>query len=277
MTANLGLPRILCLHGGGVNGTVFRLQCRAIIAALLPRFRLVFADGAFPSPPHDAISHVYGEYGPFFRWLRWKPDHDDIPAALASRRIVDCCRRAMDADPGSGPWVAILGFSQGAKIAASLLWAQEHQPPEARPLPDADFRFGVLMAGSAPVVVLDTRDDGAESPRARVVPPHMVDAAHLSLSVPPIPDGASDPWPASNKHGEHLLSIPTLHVHGLQDPGIDKHRLLFEKYCAEGTARLVQWDGNHRLPIKTHDVALVVGELMQVAVETGVLDSDSLE
>ncbi|KID61140.1 citrinin biosynthesis oxydoreductase CtnB, partial [Metarhizium hybridum] len=43
----LSLPRILCLHGGGVNGTVFRLQCRAIIAQLGHRFRFVFMDAPY--------------------------------------------------------------------------------------------------------------------------------------------------------------------------------------------------------------------------------------
>ena len=50
-------PRILCLHGGGVNRDVFRAQARSLIKAL-PSFRLVFADGPFYCAPGPGIVPV---------------------------------------------------------------------------------------------------------------------------------------------------------------------------------------------------------------------------
>ena len=78
-------------------------------------------------------------------------------------------------------------------------------------------------------------------------------------------------WPAGNE-GEHVIGLPTLHVHGLKDPGIERHRKLLELYCKRGTTRLVEWEGDHRLPIKSVDVDLVVAKVMEMAWETGVVD-----
>lgn len=247
----LHLPRVLCLHGGGVNAEVFELQCRAIISRLSTSLRLVFMQAPFISAPHPQIVSVYGDYGPFRRWLRWQPDHPEIEAEAAAGEIRYQCRRAMEDDPGTGGWVGVLGFSQGAKIAASLLWTQQQVTAKfgaAESL--THFKFGVLMAGRAPLIMLDHRLQEM---------PHIVDAALLSSEF--------TDWPETNE-GDHVLSIPTLHVHGLRDPGTEQHQVLMNKYCQTGTTRLVEWDGGHRIPIKTHDVEAVVEKILELAKET---------
>ncbi|KAG6025465.1 hypothetical protein E4U41_001521, partial [Claviceps citrina] len=155
----LSLPRILCLHGGGVNARVFRLQCRTIVNQLEGTFRLVFVDGPYACEPHEDIVAVYGELGPFYRWLAGgNVDDEDESGSSGGSSIMQACLAGMEGDAGSGPWVGVLGFSQGAKIAVSLLWAQQQAElllgaGQAR----TGFRFGVLLAGSAPVVHLDGR------------------------------------------------------------------------------------------------------------------------
>lgn len=54
--SSLALPRILCLHGGGVTGDVFRLQARALIQAFKSRFRFVFVDAPFLCDAGPGIS-----------------------------------------------------------------------------------------------------------------------------------------------------------------------------------------------------------------------------
>lgn len=66
------------------------------------------------------------------------------------------------------------------------------------------------------------------------------------------------------------MRLPTVHVHGLKDPGLDLHRALLDDYCSE-EATLVEWDGGHRVPIKTKDVLPVVHAILDVAQATGVL------
>ncbi|KAM7202180.1 citrinin biosynthesis oxidoreductase CtnB [Rhypophila sp. PSN 637] len=272
--ATLALPRILCLHGGGVNAKVFGWQCRSIIRVLTPYFRLVFADGPFECHPHPDIVPVYGEHGPFYRWLRWMDRHEPVPAHEACKSILEGLQKFMDADEGTGEWVGVLGFSQGAKIAGSLLWSQEwfkenaqDEEEEVVLLRDntrggkaVEFRFGVVMAGSAPTVMLDPRP-----PKDQSVPRYVEMADKTSLSF-------SD-WPslAEVDGGEHVITLPTLHVHGLADPGLERHRKLLELYCKRGTTKLVEWGGDHRLPIKTADVEPVTGKIMEMAWETGVI------
>ncbi|KPM43459.1 hypothetical protein AK830_g3095 [Neonectria ditissima] len=249
--AGLHLPRILCLHGGGVNAQIFELQCRGLIARLRGSLRLVFVDAPFLSAPHPSVVSVYGDHGPFRRWLRWQPDHPEVDAEAAAAEIRYQCRAAMRDDPGRGDWVGVLGFSQGAKIAASLLWAQERAAAEEELGSDenttAAFKFGVLMAGRGPLVMVDWR---------LPMPRHVVDAALMSSEF--------DDWPETNV-GPHVLSIPTLHVHGMRDPGLEQHRKLRDAYCESGTTTLVEWDGGHRLPIKLHDVEAVASGILQLA------------
>lgn len=248
--ASLSLPRILCLHGGGTSAEIFQLQCRCIIRRLADTFRFVFVDAPFLSRPHPAIIPYFGENGPFYRWLRW--DGDQKHDTDAERKVLRQLQWAMDEDEGTGEWVGVLGFSQGAKIAASLLWAQEKVNGGKGP-----YKFGVIMAGRAPVVVLDPE-------KKMPAIPHMADISQMSTEF-------AD-WAPDNK-GEHALSIPTLHVHGLQDPAQDLHQKLATDYCKDGTARVVEWDGGHRLPIQPKDVEAVTGQMLEMARETGVLKS----
>lgn len=262
----LSLPRILALHGGGVNAAIFRAQLRSLIAKLSAHFRLVFPNGPYPCPAHAAIAPVYdASHGPFYRWLRYEEFHPPVDATGASRAVLKACREAMDADDelgATGEWVGVLGFSQGAKMAASLLWLGEWLDPRPLPSPmgmEVRFKFGVLMAGSPPPVILDS------DPRGRLVSekPEGVDTADtVGLTF--------EDWPGDND-GEHAIGLPTLHVHGLQDPGLWRHRRMVDLYCKPEKARVVEWDGGHRLPFKPSDVQRIVDGILDMARETGVL------
>ena len=152
-----------------------------------------------------------------------------------------------DAKGATGEWVGLLGFSQGAKVAGSMLLRQQGRAGWGES-GRVRFRFAVLMAGSDPLVSL--RPDGR-------VEPGLGDAGQI-MGVPSFWEG---------RGGEHLLRLPTIHVHGTRDPGLELHRQLLERYCEEGGARLVEWDGHHRIPIKKKDVAAVVDEILDVARE----------
>lgn len=166
-----------------------------------------------------------------------------------------------DALGATGPYVAVLGFSQGAKIAASLLYRQQLREEHGLASPASGFRFAVLMAGRAPLVAFD-----AELVRS----PAVIDAAQICEGFTSFPAH----WdPAVLQRGDHLLRRPTVHVHGLLDPGLPLHRGLLDLYCETGTTRLVEWQGAHRLPIKRLDVEPVVEQILAVARETGVLET----
>ena len=75
---DLTLPRILCLHGGGVTGAIFKAQFRSFLRALGDNFRFVFVDAPFFCDEGVGVAPVYSDWGPFRRWFRWLPTHDDI-------------------------------------------------------------------------------------------------------------------------------------------------------------------------------------------------------
>ncbi len=244
----LHLPRILCLHGGGTNARIFRTQCRSLRAALSTDFRLIFADAPFFTGPGPDVESVYAEWGPFRSWMRPQQGPSGMRgwgqgAVLdlgAVDAVLDAAMREDDRLGASGPWVGLLGFSQGARLAGCLLLRQQQQQQEEKeanrlpwllqskqPPVLPSYRFAVLMAGRGPLAV-----------------------------------DSADPV---------LLRLPTVHVHGTLDAGLAMHRELLHCCCAEGSGRLVEWCGDHRVPIKTKDVALVVAAMRAVASESGAI------
>ncbi|KKA26658.1 hypothetical protein TD95_001644 [Thielaviopsis punctulata] len=262
---NLALPRILCLHGGGVNAEIFRMQARCFISTLAPYFRLVFVDAPFECSPHYAILEVYGEFGPFRRWMRWLPEHPELSATAASDAITHALTAGMTADPGTGPWVGVLGFSQGSKLASSLLFTQQAlRETLGRDASPWDFRFGVLMAGSAPPVVLDMRLQA---------PPGIDSPETLGFSFDAWPERPSaDEEERALQPSEHLIRTPTIHIHGTRDPGLARHRQLLELYTEPGSAQLIEWDGDHRVPITKIEVEAMCNAIVALAQKVGVLD-----
>jgi pimeloyl-ACP methyl ester carboxylesterase len=252
----LHLPRLLCLHGGGVNGEVFQLQARALIAALQNTFRLVFADGPFLCNPGPGIVPVYADFGPFRRWLRWLPEHPEIDSASAIDEIWFNINDAMDADDragATGEWVGLAGFSQGGKLSACLLYEQQvREQSEGRDEKRPHWRFAILLAARAPLVSLRPETDSNKA----LVTPAEISEGFESVDV---------------DDDSHMIKLPTVHVHGLQDPGLHLHQRLLNQYCDPAATTLVEWDGTHRVPIKKADVAKVTEAIFDVAKRTGVL------
>jgi hypothetical protein len=180
---------------------------------------------------------LYGEWGPFRSWL---PAHRRIDIRSIDSRIAAAVK-ADDEAGATGRWVGLLGFSQGAGVAASLLLRQQRRNQSQRKGDSVDgergpdYRFAVFMAGRPLSMPMDSgvEDVGADEPG--------------------------------------LLRLPTIHVHGLRDPGLEMHRSLLQHCCQKSTARVVEWDGDHRAPIKTKDVVAVVTQILNVAFECGVL------
>ncbi|KAK3694498.1 serine hydrolase FSH [Podospora appendiculata] len=272
----LHFPRILALHGGGTNAIIFKTQCRVLEPALNSHFRLVYVQAPFPSLPGPDVLSVYKEWGPFKAWLVSASLPAPQTAAEKSRVARDVVGKlnhaiatALSADDllgATGPVVATLGFSQGAKLAASILMTEQTQRRRlaAQGLYSAglttawpDLRFAVLMAGRGPFIWLEPESETPEG---------MLEAWHpWSAQVEPVVSEDAE-------EDEHLLALPTLHVHGLKDVGLEFHRKMLEQYCAPGSTTLIEWDGDHRLPIKSKDVRDVVDQVIALGRATGVLD-----
>ena len=224
-----------------MTGSIFRAQARSIIRAL-PEYRFIFADGPHFCDPGPGIVPVYQDWGPFRRWLRWLPHHKAIDSHSAVEEIQYAIDTCVKGDEGTGPVVGLMGFSQGAKLAASLLYEQEAQIKATGSAPTR-YQFAILLAGRAPLVSLNPQTKS----------PGLVDAGDIS-----------EGFDTSKNDRSHILSLPSIHVHGLKDPGIHLHRKLLDEYCDPASTTLIEWDGDHRVPIKQADVAKIVDAVRDV-------------
>ncbi|KAM4067949.1 serine hydrolase (FSH1) domain-containing protein [Hirsutella rhossiliensis] len=249
--SSLHFPRILCLHGGGTNARIFRMQCRAFKYHLGSEFRFVFAEAPFPARPGPDVTAVYSNCGPFRGWLRPvdETEDQDFYAAEASMLIQNSINTATIADNhlgATGEVVGVLGFSQGARIAASLLYNQQLRCQQLDGGSEMktnsvmnwpNFRFAVLLAG--------------------LVPPLQPSA------IPPLLQDDAPGWEGLHLHDK--LQLPTVHVHGLKDVGLEFHRHLAKRYCIPGSYTIIEWQGEHRVPIKTKDVFPVAEQMLRLA------------
>lgn len=235
-------PRILCLHGGGASAQIFEAQMRYISKYLQNHFRFVFVDAPWVSEKHPALKPAYPHMDPCYRWARWLEEQPPLDDATAASEVEEALMTAMADDEGTGDWVGLLGFSQGAKMAFSIL--QENQLRSRKNgtlkgFAGVDWQFGIIMAGRGPPFCLSSlsrRQKGYSS--FTQLPYHLDDSIYHT--------------PFSDK-----LQTPTLHIHGLRDEGLEAHRELLAFYTASDCARLIEWDGGHRLPIKSEDVRRV--------------------
>jgi hypothetical protein len=215
---------------------------------------------------------VFEDFGPYYRWLQ-PPHNEELDDNLVIDKIWLQLSTAMDNDAAQGadgPWVGLLGFSQGAKLCISLLFDQQVRVEAARSgdikalvEPKTTWKFGVVMAGSAPPVKFSEYGTGYKC---------LVNAAEAregEETVPLLDD-------AEEEAQEHKLHIPTIHVHGLEDSGLHLHQQLLNQMDRDAVT-LVEWDGNHRLPIKHVDVEKVVVATMNAARRTGAIPSTGTE
>ena len=251
--ADLTLPRLLCLHGGGVNATIFRAQMRAFLShpILSKRFRFVFVEAPFYCDEGIGVHPVYSDWGPFRRWSRWLASHDTIDAGACQHEILYAIEQGMRADEGTGEYVGVLGFSQGAKVACSLLLKQQLDESAGSDSNEmlGRLKFGIILAGRAPLLALSEE----------------MEEMKFLQSAAGLPDEAD--MDAIFDAPENKLRLPTVHIHGLKDEGLVLHRRCVEDYCAAGTTTVVEWDGPHRIPIKKVDVERVVEAILQIANE----------
>ncbi|KAJ5964482.1 uncharacterized protein N7479_004358 [Penicillium vulpinum] len=254
MDTSRHLPRIICLHGGGTNARIFRMQCRVLERMLQSHFRLVYAEAPLPARPGPDVTAAYKDYGPFKAWLRVNAqdpilDEDQIVDGI--RDSLSAAQREDDKRGATGEWVGLLGFSQGAHLAASILANQQVLQNRTDPV----YRFAILLAGRGPLRWLNP-----ELP----MPAGFIDATQCTTGQELVVDNT-----------ESRVNIPTIHVHGLADPNLILHRRLLYQHCDWKSTTLVEWDGEHRVPIKAKDVIPVVQEIFNVAQRAGVTGTTS--
>jgi predicted esterase len=111
-------PTLIALHGYTMNGARLRALGQELFRVLEQRVTLVFADAPHVCPP-EAAEAAFSAWGmappepPYLRWWRASDDRQTYEGWEAS------CASVRALIPEQSP-VGILGFSQGAMLAACL-------------------------------------------------------------------------------------------------------------------------------------------------------------
>lgn len=132
--------RILCLHGWRTSGAILRFQTRDLPSDGLS-VEYVTMDAPHPAsgPPYPIVAQLFP--GPYFEW--WDHElstHEYRGWSETMEAVRTHCR-------SHGPFHGVLGFSQGASLAAYLA-AQRVSDPDDAIMPDLEFCM--LFAGFVP-------------------------------------------------------------------------------------------------------------------------------
>ncbi|OLN87541.1 Esterase LovG 3 [Colletotrichum chlorophyti] len=176
-------PKLLCLHGGGSSANIFQIQLIRLQRFLEPHFEFVYMDGPMETEPGPGVLPVFEGCGPYWRWVSDDPATPPEEFQRQKDAAVELIKVYMQQ---TGPYVGLVGFSQGARAAASLLLEQQRQPFVDNSL------FGVFLCGTYPPFV--PHDEKIVLPTVHVV-------------------GLFDPWkPASEELLEQCSEKSTRRV-----------------------------------------------------------------
>lgn len=226
--ATQDLPAILCLHGQGSNATIYEFQCRRVMKVLSGTFRFVFVEAPFEEEAGTDILPAFEWCEPFGGWVRRRVETGDGPERVEyvseeegeKQEVQEALDQAVRKSVGGWERVGgVMGFSQGAQLAAGLVLGQllgttgglkEGGGREGTGVLKMDFKFAVFIGSPFSPLCMD---DG-------------VDGSHHGL----------------------LKGFPTVHAWGKADPLREACKKL-EVLCQGEVCFPMDFDGGHHLPL----------------------------
>ncbi|KAK4178129.1 serine hydrolase FSH [Triangularia setosa] len=165
-------PKILFLHGSGTNPLIFRIQSRTLLSLLSPHFELVFLPGFHECPPGPGVLPFFEGAEPYLKWLDDSTPHEEEVHWPELVRLVDEVEK-------QGPFVGVVGFSQGAKAGMELVRYLENR--------EREMRFWVGVCGTAPFQGgQDKKREGGYRESLRLGTVNKTESFHVI--------GEGDPW-----------------------------------------------------------------------------------
>ncbi|KAI1817361.1 serine hydrolase FSH [Poronia punctata] len=241
--------RVLCLHGQGTNASIFRRQTERIRKMLPTDYQFYFFDGRHVC---EADQDVLDFFPP--PYLAWYPTPTTSFVLDAHGQIRDIVRK-------HGTFDAVIGFSQGAAVAASLLLHQALLGE--KPL----FRAAIFIGSPIPFsyrpdVGIDCRvSSGLGQKPAKVnahgrpttVPPHLLNGSDR-LRDPADFQSTGKVFHDSVQYQMFhpdtdvvRIQVPTGHVYGSEDKWF-RHSQELVRLCREDVRTVFQHDSGHEIP-----------------------------
>jgi predicted esterase len=259
------LPAILCLHGGGSNATVFKIQTRRLIWQLEKQFRFVFAQAPIEGTPGFGMLPVFASCAPFYRWVnrRFKAGESDVETTPAAEvdTIDSIIYDVMEANGGVDSFKGVMGFSQGARLTAGLLLRQKIQERDdlAASSSSASSSSGTATTTTTPSSASASTGLGLKTKFAFGI---MIGGPYPPIGLCPSPSPAARPDDNDNDNDHDLdidtsmiadykllKDIPTVHAWGRDDhirPGCEA----LARLCESDHSFQMDFEGGHHLPLK---------------------------
>ncbi|KAL3728680.1 hypothetical protein ACJRO7_033286 [Eucalyptus globulus] len=105
-------PRILCLHGFRTSAKILETQIHKWPESVLEKLDLVYLDAPYPSTGQSGVEGIFDP--PYFEWFQANQDFTEY------ENFEECIAFIEDFMVKNGPFDGLLGFSQGAMLAATL-------------------------------------------------------------------------------------------------------------------------------------------------------------
>ncbi|XRM45827.1 hypothetical protein ABZX51_008901 [Aspergillus tubingensis] len=240
--------RFLCLHGIGTGNAILEAQLY-MIKRQLPGHEFVFFQGELETPPAPGVDKFFP--GPYYSYFTVPSPDTVLEAVNRLEQFIDL----------HGPFDGILGFSQGAALAASYLLYDAN-----RPYPHAEFRCAVFFCAiqcwdlESPGFTLDKeghcRTIAEEGKSSEVLGKTDNITSLFGAADHPLlcrQWNAATPllWPYG-KAPMRLdplaqISLPSLHIVGAKDP-YRADALALQTHCATGKAQIVETAAGHEIP-----------------------------
>ena len=197
-----------------------------------------------PNPPSPSLDIAALFPGPYLSYY-------DAPTAQLVSQAINLVHRTLQTQ---GPFDGVVGFSQGAALAATVLL----EAATLRPYDDAPFGLAVFFGASAPF------DRLGKSPQGRLPAAWEFNARALEkLNGTPL----LRRYDAEDKEsGRAKIAVPTVHVIGDVDPYRGQAEDLV-RLCAGGEDSdgkfVVRHPEGHRVPWLGGKVTEIVGEIRE--------------
>ncbi|KAL4917718.1 serine hydrolase FSH [Aspergillus aurantiobrunneus] len=209
--------RFLCLHGGSTSGEIFEIQSGGLVQPLESRgHKFHFINGRLNSDCEPELKGIVPP--PFYNHYP-----RDIAPGSDLLNAIEYTLRTIDRE---GPFDAVMGFSQGAALAYSLL--DHHVQKNGASAPPL-FKAAVFICAGAPYEL-----GGREFAKG--------------------PEGDSE---------EYKVKIPTAHIVGSQD-SLYAQGLKLYGLCEPVKAELYDHGSKHMIPFDAKNNDAMVGVIERV-------------
>ncbi|KID75470.1 Esterase alnB [Metarhizium brunneum] len=270
------MKRILALHGVGSSAEILRDQLTPVVRALSQNYEFVHLDGAVRRERGPGMAPYYN--GPFYSYT----------TGYTPAEIRDTLDDLSDFIQDDGPFDGVIGFSQGASVAASYILDHQAQHPDKAP----PFGFAIFLSS----VAAFSPDDLHCLPIVQRLVQQNYEAVHhfpdkiskkLAVSDSVFAEYLATTFKMARKIGAtmpdydiaffkhrdpqkvprvlhpalttHRIQLPTVHFTGKKDdlPMMEQSRLVMG-LCDPAMARVHQHSGGHAAPSKKPDVDRLV-------------------